>query len=456
MTRLQKLLAATAMVGASFAMAAPADALLTASAGTKFIASGTAPSVITLSGNTITVSSADIPGLTPFSGGFASTFADGATLTLTLPSGTFAATPTITPNAGPAPVVSAGTGAGFNTLTITFAAGTTNVMSSVVFSTIAINGIGSAAAGNYVVTLSGSALGGTPAEFLTATIAAFAAPVGFTARATDVALSSATAKAFQGAKGSLGVLVGVITPTRLYDGVSATIIGAPTAEIATYASNAGSLSNVTFTESSGASTPCMPASTAVTVVASPVTNTATGTGAFNGCTLGVTLTPSGSAALATGAVTLAVNVPITNGPVGATQVTQGATAIGSVVTASGTIAVPMSYNFGADAAYGFYVSVTLPSTAATTNNVTFTSGPWTSGNFSVAPGTTGLFSIESIRASLMSNSGAPSSIFTNSSARHPLTVTAPAGAQITALIQNKGQNIVTEVGNNLGKAGLNQ
>ena len=40
MTKLQKLLAATSMVGAALAMATPANALLTASAGTKFIAVG--------------------------------------------------------------------------------------------------------------------------------------------------------------------------------------------------------------------------------------------------------------------------------------------------------------------------------------------------------------------------------------------------------------------------------
>ena len=102
----------------------------------------------------------------------------------------------------------------------------------------------------------------------------------------------------------------------------------------------------------------------MTPVASPIIDTATGTGGFNGCTVGVTLTPSGSAALATGGVTLALNVPITNGPTGATQVTVGATAIGTVVKAAGTSSIPLSYNFGADAAYGYYVSVTVPSTAS--------------------------------------------------------------------------------------------
>lgn len=380
---------------------------------------------------------------------FAASFADGQTLTLTLPGGaTFAATPTVTQNAGPAPVITGGAGNAF--LTLTFAAGTTNVMSSVVVSNMAINAIASVAHNsNLTATLSGSAIGATPATFLTANLASFSNPVGFTARATDVALSSATSKTFNAGKGSLGVLVGVVTATRLYDGLSATTLGAPTAVTATYASNAGSLKDVTFTESSGASTPCLPAATAVTTVASPIVDTATGTAAFNGCTVGVTLTASGSAALATGGVTLALNVPITNGPTGATQVTQGATAIGAVVQAAGTNTVPLSYNFGADAAYGYYVSVTLPSTAGNTNSLTFTSGPWVSGSFTQAPGTTALYSIEAIKASIISNSGAPSTLFTNSSNRAPLSATVPSNAIVTALIQNKGQNIVTEVGKNL-------
>jgi hypothetical protein len=452
MTKLQKLLAATSIVGAALVMSSPANALYTVSSGTRFVAGGTTPTTLTATGNSIVINATDVAGVT--TGEFSQAFNDGSFITITL-SGTtkFAATPTIALNGGPAPTVTGG--AGSQTLTITFAGGSTGVVNSVTITNITLNTLADTTT-DITATLSGTAFAGS--AYLTQNLVRFSAPISFAAKASNVTVSGTTATSFRDNKGSLGNLVATITATRAYDGVTAVTFGAPTAKAQISSLTAGSFSNVTFTELSGASTPCLPASTAVTanlIAATDIVDSATGTAGFTGCNVGVTLTPSGVTAIATGAVTLDVTVPVNNFP-GTTSIATGLTAIGSIGnTTSAAITVPLSYNFGADAAYGYYVSVTAPSsTSVDPTAVSFRSGPYTTtSSFAgqIAPGTTKLFSIETIRAGLIAG-GAPSSLFNGSSARAPLSVTAPAGAVVTALIQNKGQNIVTEVGKNLGAA----
>jgi len=465
MTKLQKLLAASAMIGASFVMAAPAHALYTVTAGTPFVKGGTTPTTLTLSGNSIVINATDVPALAS-SGEFSQSFNDGSFITITLNStAKFAATPTIALNGGPAPTITGG--AGSQTLTITFAGGSTGVVNSVTISNITLNTLANTTT-NLTATLSGTAfVGATPATYLSKTLASFSDPISFVANASNVTLNTGTTStSFRDGKGTLGSLSSTITATRAYDGVTAVTLGAPTPVTVTLAAaNAGSFSNVTFTESSGAATPCLPASTAVSTgiaAATAIADSATGTANFNGCTVGITLTPSGTIAILPSAVNASVTVPINNAP-GITSVV-GAGVVGNIATGAGALqSVPLSYNFGADALYGYYVSVTTDNAVSTDSAIaTFTSGPYvtsaTAAAMQLAPNSTKLFSIETIRTALVA-AGAPSSIFANSSARAPLSVQVPAGTKVTALIQNKSTGIVTEVGNNLNKvdgAGINQ
>jgi len=460
MTKLQKLLAATSIVGAALVMATPAHAIYTVSAGTPFIKGGTVPTTLTLSGNTIVINTTDVPGVS--GGEFAAAFNDGNSVTITLGAGAkFAATPTIALNGGPAPTVTCA--AGSTTCTILFAGGSTGVVNSVTISNITLTPVDTT--NNIVATLSGGALGTTPVTYLSKTLASFSDAISFSNKLSNITLASTTgtSTSFRDAKGTLGTLNATITATRAYDGVTAVTLGAPTPVQAVIATmNAGSLSSVVFTEGSGASAPCLPASTSVTtglIAATNIVDSAAGSANFNGCQVGVTLNASGVVPLiASASVTLSVAGAINNAP-GLTTYSSGAVSIGAITAgSSATQAIPLSYNFGADSLYGYYVSVTSGPTADATG-VTFTSGPWTTSAQQVAPNSTKLFSIETIRSALIT-AGAPSSIFANSSARAPLTVNAHASAQVTALIQNKATGIVTEVGNNLNKAensaGINQ